>query len=735
MEIRLHGRGGQGGVTCAKILAAAYARLGKNVQTFGDYSGERSGAPVRAYTRVSDETITNRNKVVEPDHLVILDPSLLGTDTVQGLATGGTVLLNTVDSLEDFAGQFEAFRVAVVDATSIARSHGIGSRSLVIVNTSLAGAYARVHDISLDVLEQTYRTLGLASNFPAAKEAFEAVQIRPASNSSPVVEPAPAPGALPSETVEPITTHRSSLPTGLQTGSWSTQRPNYVQNLAPCNAWCPAGNDVVGFVQAVGTQDENAAAKILGATTPLAGVCGRVCPAPCMEGCNRVEYDGAVNIRGLERWIADASPVARTAVEPCESPKRVAIVGGGPAGLSAAYYLAATGHSPTLIDGEAELGGVLVTGIPVYRLPREALRREVEGILALGVETRLNTQLGPDEIASLPEEYDAAILATGLQKLRGLDAPGADLEGIEQGITFLHRANIEGAQKLSGHVVVLGGGNTAVDCARSALRAGAERVTIAYRRTREEMPAITEEIAEAVDEGVELALQRQPVGFQGEGRIQAVLLAEVDMGEPDESGRRRPVVSERTSALACDHVFLALGQSADTSLLPEGWELRDERLWQGGEALRVVAAGDLATGDGTVTHAIGSGRRAAGLALQAAGVDCTPFERPDRTLAVPATDVRFDHFERREAACDQLLDAPARVRSTDEVNCGMPSGEEATRCFSCGHCTQCDTCLVYCPEGIIHRAEVGYDVDYSYCKGCGVCVEECPRKAMEMRTA
>ncbi|MEE8469576.1 MAG: 2-oxoacid:acceptor oxidoreductase family protein, partial [Planctomycetota bacterium] len=180
VEIRLHGRGGQGGVTCAKILAAAYARLGKNVQTFGDYSGERSGAPVRAYTRVSDDPITNRNKVYRPDHLVVLDSSLLGADTVAGLAPGGTLLLNTSEPLEAIDGKLAAFRIAVVDATTIARSHGIGSRSLVIVNTTLAGAFARLHEIDLDVLEQTYHSLGLLSNFPAAREAYGLVQIRPA---------------------------------------------------------------------------------------------------------------------------------------------------------------------------------------------------------------------------------------------------------------------------------------------------------------------------------------------------------------------------------------------------------------------------------------------------------------------------------------------------------------------------------------------------------------------------
>jgi len=732
MELRLHGRGGQGGVTCAKILAAAYGRLGKHVQTFGDYAGERSGAPVRAYTRVADAPITNRNKVYRPDHLLVLDPTLLGADTVAGLAPGGTLLLNTTRPLAAFDGRFETFRLAVVDATGIARRHGIGTRSVVIVNTTIAGAYARISGVALEILKEAYRDLGLLSNFDAAAEAWDAVRVREPLGAP---EPEPTPGAPPPlPDVLPLAEHVESHPTGLRTGAWGTQQPRYVENLAPCNAWCPAGNDVVGFIQAVVTDGEAQASAVLGRSTPLAAVCGRVCPAPCMEGCNRREYDGAVHIRGLERWVADHVPVAATEREEAATPRRVAVLGGGPAGLAAAYELARAGHHPTILEGEASLGGVLRTGIPAYRLPRDVLDREIEGVLALGVEAKTGVFLSPDDVAALPATYDAVILATGLQRLRDLDVEGRLLAGIEQGIAFLHRVNLEGGVTLSGHVVVLGGGNTAMDCARSALRAGAERVTVAYRRTRKEMPAIAEEVQEAEEEGVVLLVQRQPLAFLGDERVQAIELAEVEMGEPDESGRRRPVVTDRRERLACDHVLLAVGQSADTSLLPRTWTLVDGRVQAEGELLPVFAAGDLATGDGTVTHAIGSGRRAAGLALQALGEDVEVFERPERARAVPITDIRLDHFARRPQAQEAVEAVPARVRTPDEVRHGLADATEVHRCFACGHCTHCDTCLVYCPEGIIRRrdAEGSYEVDYTYCKGCGICVEECPRSAIEM---
>ncbi|MHB8876283.1 MAG: FAD-dependent oxidoreductase [Myxococcaceae bacterium] len=730
LEIRLHGRGGQGGVTCAKIIAAVYASLGKSVQTFGDYSGERSGAPVRAYTRVSDTPIENRNKIYRPDHLLVLDPTLISDEILAGLAPGGTLLVNTPDAPEKFAGRFETQRLATVDATAIARRHKIGARSVVIVNTTIAGAFVRALDLPLKALEDAYHHLGLLSNFPAAKEAYETVTLR-----APLKEgvAAKAPVGLPKlPTVLPLIEHTEGKTTGLRTGNWRTQSPRYVENLAPCSAFCPAGNDVVGFVQALATGGEAAAAAVLGQTTPLASVCGRVCPAPCMEGCNRAELDGSVNIRGIERWISGKHPVAVREPLLAKSPRRLAVVGGGPAGLSAAYAAAKLGHKVTLFEGEKALGGVLRTGIPTYRLPRAALDQECDGVVRLGVEVKSGQFLDRSRIAALAREFDAVVLATGLQKLRGLDGPGKDLKGVEQGIHFLHRVNLQGNVKLSGHVVVLGGGNTAMDCARSALRAGASKVTVAYRRSRTEMPAIAEEVVQAEEEGVELQFLVAPLGFAGNGKVEAVELAEVELGPPDESGRRSPKVSDRKRKLSCDTVLLALGQSADLSLLPEGWKLEGGRLFEGGKALPVFAAGDLATGDGTVTHAIGDGRRAVTRALGLFDPGVAEFVRPDRARSVPASDIRFDHFARSAPAHSFHLPPKVRARSFEEVDAGLKDPLEAHRCFSCGKCTSCDTCLVYCPEGIVKRAGSSYEIDYSMCKGCGICVTECPRKAMEM---
>lgn len=746
MEIRLHGRGGQGGVTCAKLLAACYARLGKHVQTFGDYAGERSGAPVRAYTRVDDAPVTNRNKVYRPDHVVVLDEHLLGADVLDGLARGGILLVNTSAPTASFDARFASFTLATVDATAIARRHGIGTKTVVIVNTTIAGAFARVAGIPLDVLEATYRALGFLGNFAAAREAWESVSVRapsleftPRATAAPSsAPPAPSPArsgptAAP-VAVEPLTEHVASAPTGLRTGTWSSQRPRYREHPAPCNAWCPAGNDVVGFVQALARDGGERAGAVLRATTPLPGTCGRVCPAPCMEGCNRAEYDGSVNIRGLERWIADAT-APRVDVPTPSRRLHVAIVGGGPAGLAAAWTLARAGHRATIHERERKLGGLLATGIPSYRLPRTVLERELGFLADLGIETRYGRSIAGEELRRLARDHDAVVIATGLQHVRGLDVAGSKLAGVEDGLAFLRRVNLVGDARLSGHVVVLGGGNSAMDCARAALRVGAERVTVAYRRTRGEMPAIREEIDEAEREGVVLRELVAPAAFLGSTRVEAIELAEVELGEPDSTGRRAPVVTQRMQRLACDHVLLALGQSADLRVLPAGWELRDGRVFEAGEPIAVFGAGDVATGDGTVAHAIGSGRRVAGLVMRALGLDVEAFERPDRDLAVPSTDVRFDHFERRLPARPRHAHGAPRELAFQEVDLGLEDAFEAHRCFSCGHCTHCDTCLVYCPEGIVRRTTDGYELDHTYCKGCGICVSECPRKGMEMTTS
>ncbi|MGC8604720.1 MAG: 2-oxoacid:acceptor oxidoreductase family protein, partial [Desulfomonilaceae bacterium] len=301
LEIRVHGRGGQGGVTCAKLCALVYSRLGFFAQTFGDYGMERAGAPVRAYTRIDNFPIKNRNKIYSPGHLLILDPSLLELGALAGVSSGSLVLLNTPDAIGSFQGVCDEFQFATVDATRIARRNGIGTSAVVIVNTTFVGAYARVTSLPIEIVKETYSSLGLLNDFVAAREAYDSVIVREIVNSAPVCLDTAGLLQRPPVNVIPLTELTKDLPTPLKTGSWKTQVPRYVTLKPPCSNACPAGNDILGFVQKLDKEGLDAAAEVLFATQPLPSVCGRVCPAPCMESCNRGQYDGAVNIRGLER--------------------------------------------------------------------------------------------------------------------------------------------------------------------------------------------------------------------------------------------------------------------------------------------------------------------------------------------------------------------------------------------------------------------------------------------------
>jgi len=729
LEIRVHGRGGQGGVTCAKLIAALYARMGLAVQTFGDYGSERSGAPVQAFTRVDRHAVTNRNKVYQPDHLLVLDSGLMETPVLSGVSPGALILLNTAASPEQFGDRYSRYRFAVVDATDIAREQGIGSSSVVIINTTIVGAYARLLGLPLSLLEEAYASLGLLGDLAAAEQAYERVQIREASAPFPG-QPDSAPPTAEAAAVAPIAGQAADIPVTLRTGLWSNQCPSYRQYTAPCNAACPAGNDIVGFIQALRNDGPEAAAAILLRTQALPSVCGRVCPAPCMSDCNRKHFDGAVNIRSLERWIADHSGFSLP-MEQDATRRRIAVVGGGPAGLSAAYQLALRGHEVTIYEGAPALGGVLLNGIPAFRLPLEVLKRDIQRILALGVKAQCNRLINREELARLTGEHEALIICTGFGRAHELEVAGAELAGVEQGLPFLERVK-HSAEKVAGHVVVVGGGNSAIDCARSALRSGAASVRLIYRRGREDMPAIQEEIVEAELEGIRLMTHRQPLSFSGTERVSAVLLAEVEAGAPDKSGRSRPVITSRTATLPCDRVLLALGQQSGSQLLPVDWQMREGRAWQGEVPLLVWSAGDCSTEDGTVTHAIGNGRRIALSVLAAldgtaAGEDAS---RADQVVA-PAQ-IRFSHFEVDPPRKDRHIPPAVGRESFKEFNLGLAGPEEAERCFSCGHCTRCDTCLVYCPDGVIYRTNDGYRVDQDYCKGCGMCVAECPRSAMEM---
>jgi len=746
VEIRIHGRGGQGGVTLAKLIATARFLQGDSVQAFGLYAAERSGAPVQAFCRYDRDPITNRNLIYEPDHVVVLDPTLIGDAILGGLKPGGWILLNTPEPPEAFQDRFTGNRLAIVDARAIALENRLGTRSVPIVNTALAGAVAGMLGFPLSEIEAALDHLGfVGGNVTAARQAIEALRIVERTGADLSQPVSAAPPAHPARGPSFVDGAGGGLPR-IHTGEWSTEQPHRQQFIPPCNHVCPAGNDVQGFLRALAEDRTDDALAILLDTSPFPSVCGRVCPAPCVASCNRIQLDGAVNFPELERFAGDEGHA--TVQRAAGRAEHVAVVGSGPAGLSAAYHLARLGYRVTVFEGAPEIGGLLRTGIPGFRLPKDVLDREIERILDLGVSVEIGRRVDRAALLDLTRRHDAVLVATGLQQLRDLRLGLGDEEGVEQGIVFLDEAH-KGEVRVDGEeVVVVGGGNTAMDSARSALRLGATTVRLVYRRTEREMPAIAEEIEEALEEGVNMDLLTQPVSLRrtssgnGGHRRYTLTCRKMELGETDESGRRRPVeVTGSDFEIPCDRVILALGQSPDVSAFPEGTEVREGVRLLGVLETPVFAVGDLATNEGTVAGAIGSGRRTAFHVHNSIGggrleVDEHAARRPDvdvwRDEVIRPEALRMHLFERTPTVSSATLPMAARLTSFDEVHMGLADPSEARRCLSCGVCNECDLCVTYCPEGVLKR--VGHELvfDHAYCKGCGICVTECPRNVVFM---
>ena len=552
------------------------------------------------------------------------------------------------------------------------------------------------------------------------------------------------------------------------TGSWRYLRPRFENKVPPCNEGCPAGQDIEGAMVLIGKGKYLEAWDLLKEENPLPGVCGRVCYHPCQSSCNRRDFDEAVAIHVLERFVADcASKQGRGIVVNREKRKeKMAVIGSGPAGLSCAYHLARMGYSVTLFEALPVLGGMLRVGIPEYRLPNTVLEGELDQILELGVRAEMNTRLGSDFFLRDLKEYQAIFLATGNHKSKSLGIPGEETKGVISGLDFLREVSLGRKKTVSKRVAVIGGGNTAMDAARSALRLGARPVVL-YRRTREEMPAFPDEVGEAEEEGIEISFLTSPVRILSEnGKVSGVECVKNRLGPPDEDGRRRPVeMKDSHFVLPMEEVILAIGEESDLGNLPrqigaQGKTIPiDERGATPQEG--IFAGGDIVSQPHTVVHAIGSGKRAAifmdgyargktweGLleSLRIGERGNLSMKRylqgaPKGPLSVPRTvllkDLNVDYFESRKRSKAPKGPISRRINSFEEVNLGFSEEaalEEAGRCFNCGVCNLCDNCYIFCPDAAITRSEDDNSntVNYDYCKGCGICVEECPRDAIVM---
>lgn len=528
----------------------------------------------------------------------------------------------------------------------------------------------------------------------------------------------------------------------LATGNWRTYRPEYVTRPSPCNLDCPAGTDVRAFLSLAAAGDVEGAWRMIRRANPLPGVCGRVCYHPCESHCNRAEYDERVAVHAVERAIAAEARRLRLDPEPTEvdQSRRVGIVGAGPAGLSCAYHLARRGYGVTVFDEALEPGGMLRYGIPAYRLPRAALEAEIGLLRRMGITFVNGVKIGKTNGAPDLGAYAAVFLATGAQRSKAAKVPGENVRGVMSGLDMLRQVNGGVGMPFIGKAVVIGGGNTAVDAARVALRLGAE-ATIVYRRSREDMPAHPDEIAQAEAEGVTFTFYAAPIRFNEKyGRVAEIECQRMRPGAPDGSGRPRPEpIPGDTFTIPADHVLTAIGEEVEVEALhafaaaSEG-RIRADR-WGHTNRRAVFAGGDAATGAGTVVEAIGSGRRAA----EAMDAHLRGRALPEDTVAerVGPDDLNLFYFRHSPRAVLRARDTRQATQSFDEVVRGLAWHQamaEAQRCFTCGSCTSCDNCYVFCPDVAVTRDadRRTYRVDFDHCKGCGICAAECPRGAIAL---
>ncbi|MBI1943542.1 MAG: NAD(P)-binding protein [Betaproteobacteria bacterium] len=518
------------------------------------------------------------------------------------------------------------------------------------------------------------------------------------------------------------------------TGSWRTLRPEYVDRLPPCNSACPAGENIQGWLYHAESGDYEKAWRVLTLDNPMPAVMGRVCYHPCEGSCNRASLDAAVGINSVERFLGDEAIRRgwRFEVPGLSTGKRILIVGAGPSGLSAAYHLARLGHAVTIREAGPVAGGMMRFGIPTYRLPRDVLDAEIGRITALGVRLELNSKVNDILQAKNEQEFDAVFLAVGAHIAKRAYIPAGSAAKILDALAVLR--SMEGRDKplLGRRVVVYGGGNTAIDVARTAKRLGAEESIIVYRRTRERMPAHDFEVEEALQEGV-LIKWLSTIRQAAESSITVEKMVLDATGFPQPTGE--------LETLAADSVVLALGQDVDLAFLEgvPGMQVTDGVVQVGVDMMTgcagVFAGGDMVPAERTVTVAIGHGKKTARhidawlrgkVFLQEQKHEAAIFEKlnPWYYADAPKTMRPVLDVIRRQSTFDEV------VQGLDESNALY----EARRCLSCGNCFECDNCYGVCPDNAVIKLGPGnrFRFNYDYCKGCGICVSECPCGAIRM---
>lgn len=548
--------------------------------------------------------------------------------------------------------------------------------------------------------------------------------------------------------------HWAAGVTPIKVGSYTTTKPVIDENrcIGSCGLACPAGTNIKGFIALLANGQHAEALKLIKQTNPLPLTCGRVCTGFCENKCYRSTMDESVAINLLERFVADCDCNAETPYVPevgCATGHKVAIIGGGPAGLSAAYYLANKGHQVSIFEANSQLGGMLAYGIPDYRLPKIVLDKEIATITELCHGVHCNASLGRDfTIESLKRSgYEAIFIAIGTQLDEKMGIEGENLLGVLPAISFLRdvaigkKVNMNMAEK----IVVIGGGNTAVDAARSAKRLLAEEVTILYRRARDVMPAIREEVEGAEQEGVHLHFLAAPVRvIAKDGRVGSLECIRMRLGEPDESDRRKPEPMEGSEfILEADTIIVAVGQTVDASGLPKEILGSNEYINANRETMEtgiagVFAGGDCVSGAATVVEAIAAGRRAAiSMNQYLAGHPIAASQKPSiyREYQIAGIAIK-PNDEAKHLARARILLLPPMERQGNfrEIKLGLTeemAKREAARCVKCGSCL---CCWLFCPDGAISlkASDNKLTIEPDLCKSCGICAYECPLGAIQM---
>jgi 2-oxoacid:acceptor oxidoreductase delta subunit (pyruvate/2-ketoisovalerate family) len=520
-----------------------------------------------------------------------------------------------------------------------------------------------------------------------------------------------------------------------KTGSWRVNRPVYLDRLPPCNNACPAGENIQEWLFHAESGDYETAWRALTKNNPLPACMGRVCYHPCEDACNRATVDSAVGINSVERFLGDqALKMGWKFDQPAkETGKKVLVIGAGPSGLSAAYHLRRMGHTVTIRDAGPKAGGMMRFGIPSYRLPRDVLDAEIQRIVDMGVEIKLNSHVANVLEAKKEGKFDAVFLAVGAHIAKHTNIPAGAAAKIVDAVSVLR--SMEGQDKplLGRRVVIYGGGNTALDVARTAKRLGAAESIIVYRRNREKMPAHDFELEEALEEGVVMKWLSTIKKFDDDGKIT------VEKMKLDETGWPQPTGEYET--LEADSVVLALGQDVDLSLLDgvpgiaieKGVVKVDKHMMTGCDG--VFAGGDMVPSERTVTVGIGHGKKAA--RNIDAWLNGKTYEPAPKHELAAAGNLNPWYYTDAPHTVRPTLDMIRRQTTFEEVVKGLDETNaeyEARRCLSCGNCFECDNCYGVCPDNAVVKLGPGqrFKFNYDYCKGCGVCATECPCGAIKM---